>query len=196
MGSEETEEQALIRAAARGSLAAWECLVRRHERSVYNFALRLTGDTTDARDVMQEVFLGAWRGLPRFRGDARFTSWLFRIARNKAYDLQRRRRLLSIHGPDDEEGSDYEHVPDETSPGPLEQALTEERSQQVLGMLHSLPLAQRMVVELKFFQALTFEEIAVIEGISSNTAKTRFYTALRRLRRDMELTDDGTTEMQ
>lgn len=201
MGGRGEEDEALIAAATRGSSRAWDRLVRRYERQVYNFGLRLTGNPADARDVMQEVFLGVYRGLHRFRGDSQFSSWLFRIAHNKAVDLQRRQRMLSIrdarpgpgHTEDPDAASpvtDYDSVGDDSRPGPLEQTLSDEVSRRILTLLQTLPDSQRMAVELKLYQAMTFEEIAELESISANTAKTRFYTALRRLRSALEQEDE------
>ncbi|MEX1197464.1 MAG: RNA polymerase sigma factor [Pseudohongiellaceae bacterium] len=187
------DDEALIEAAIRGSARAWDRLVRRYEQRVYNFALRLTGNTTDARDVMQEVFLGVYRSLHRFRGDAQFSSWLFRIAHNKAVDLQRRQRTVAISdtwpgsaGREESGAGEYDSISDDSRPGPLDQALSDEVSEQVLALLLTLPAEQRMVVELKLYQSLTFEAIAEMESISPNTAKTRFYTALRKLRHTLE----------
>ena len=89
------EDEALIAAALNGSTYAWEKLVKRYESKIYTHGLRLMGNSTDAMDLMQEVFLGVYRNLHRFRGDAKFSSWIFRIAYNKAVDLSRRKRLLS-----------------------------------------------------------------------------------------------------
>lgn len=193
-------EAALIRAAAHGSSRAWDRLVRRHEQQVYNFALRLTGNPADARDVMQDVFLGVWRNLHSFRGDSAFSSWLFRIAHNKAVDLRRRQRWLATRNirpgagepgdRDNDGGGDYDEMKDESRPGPMEQVLSDEASDRILALLQCLPETQRRVVELKFYQELTFEQIAALESVSANTAKTRFYTALRRLGRELEHTDE------
>ena len=89
------EDEALIAAALNGSAYAWEKLVKRYETQIFNYSVRLTGNSSDAMDLMQEVFLGVYRNLHRFRGDAKFSSWIFRIAHNKAVDMNRRRRLLS-----------------------------------------------------------------------------------------------------
>lgn len=196
------DDEALIEAAIRGSARAWDRLVRRYEQRVYNFGLRLTGNPADAHDVMQEVFLGVYRSLHRFRGEAQFSSWLFRIAHNKAVDLQRRQRTVAItdawpgrgeqggygdHGRHREPAAgEYDAVSDDSRPGPLDQALSDEVSEQILALLQILPAEQRMVVELKLYQSLTFEEIAELESVSPNTAKTRFYTALRKLRHRLE----------
>ena len=82
----------LIAAALAGSLPAWDALVRRHERRVYNLGLRLLNNPDDALDLVQDVFLGVYRNLYRFRGESQFSTWLFRIVHNKAVDLIRRRQ--------------------------------------------------------------------------------------------------------
>lgn len=188
------QDEALINAAVQGSARAWEKLVRRYERRVYNYGLRLTGNPTDAMDLMQEVFVGVYRNLHRFRGDARFSSWLFRIAHNKAVDMNRRQRLVSVQDirswTGEEPAPDYDNVVDEQSTDPQQSVLDSELNQQIAGFLQSLPLEQRLLVELKVFQSLTFEEIAEMQDISTNTAKTRFYTALRKLKTLMETEND------
>jgi len=185
------QDEALIRAANEGSARAWDQLVRRHETQVYNFSLRLTGNPTDALDLMQEVFLGVYRNLHRFRGESQFSTWLFRIAHNKAIDMARRRPVsTSLESALEEAGDQIEarwqqldEVPEQDP-----QVLLDERQRNalILSQMGALPLEQRLVVELKVFQSLTFEEIAELQDISANTAKTRFYTALRRLKALME----------
>jgi len=189
MTDDTAQDRALIASAVQGSARAWEKLVRRYERRVYNYGLRLTGNPTDAMDLMQEVFVGVYRNLHRFRGDARFSSWLFRIAHNKAVDMSRRQRLVSIkniRGRSDEELADYDNMPDETAADPQQQLLDQEANSQIATCLQKLTLDQRLLVELKINQSMTFEEIAEMQDISANTAKTRFYTALRKLKESME----------
>ena len=156
------EDEALIAAALNGSAYAWEKLVKRYEGQIYNQGLRLTGNPTDAMDLMQEVFLGVYRNLHRFRGDALFSSWIFRIAHNKAIDLNRRKRLLSnqTNFPDQDETGGFEALPGADKFEP-EAGLNK---------------------ELKIFQSQTFEEIAGLQDISVNTVKTRFYAALKKLK--------------
>ncbi len=185
------QDDALIRAALEGSARAWDQLVRRHETQVYNFSLRLTGNPTDALDLMQEVFLGVYRNLHRFRGDSQFSTWLFRIAHNKAIDMGRRRPLsTSLESVLEEAGDQVEARWQQLDDVPEQdpQALLDERQRNasILAQMAAIPLEQRLVVELKVFQSLTFEEIAELQDIPANTAKTRFYTALRRLKALME----------
>ncbi len=177
------EDEALIAAALNGSAFAWEKLVKRYESKIYNHGLRLMGNSSDAMDLMQEVFLGVYRNLHRFRGDAKFSSWIFRIAHNKAMDLNRKKRVLAGYPVDsDGEGDAFDSFADETAIEPAMELLQTEQNRNVMAMLNSLPFEQRLIVELKVFQSLTFEEIAEMQGISDNTAKTRFYTALRKLK--------------
>lgn len=193
MTDDRAQDQALIEAAVQGSARAWEKLVRRYERRVYNYGLRLTGNPTDAMDLMQEVFVGVYRNLHRFRGDARFSSWLFRIAHNKAVDMSRRQRLVSVQDirrRSDEETPDYDNVPDESATDPQQDLLDIEKNRRIAALLRALPLDQRLIVELKINQSMTFDEIADMQDISANTAKTRFYTALRKMKELMETDND------
>jgi RNA polymerase sigma-70 factor (ECF subfamily) len=181
------DDEALIAAAVKGSAFAWEKLVKRYESRLYNHGLRLMGNPTDAMDLMQEVFLGVYRNLHRFRGDAKFSSWLFRIAHNKAIDLNRRKRLMTAQpkaGQDDFDVLDT--IADESGLEPDRIRGQDELNARVIELLSRLPLDQRLVVELKIYQSLTFEEIAEMQEISTNTAKTRFYAALKKLRAGSE----------
>lgn len=181
------EDEALIAAALAGSPHAWEKLVKRYESRVFNQGLRLMGNPSDAMDLLQEVFLGVYRNLHRFRGDAKFSSWLFRIAHNKAIDLSRRKRLLAGTPPNAEGESDpLESVPADRQQEPEISLMHSELNQRIVERLNQLPLAQRLIVELKVFQSMTFEEIADMQDISENTAKTRFYAALKKLKQTTE----------
>lgn len=181
------EDEALIAAALNGSAFAWEKLVKRYEGRIYNQGLRLTGNSSDALDLVQEVFLGVYRNLHRFRGDAKFSSWVFRIAHNKAVDLNRRKRLLSSSlTREDDEIDTLQELPADPIFEPDLQTIANERNRQIVRMMSLLPMDQKLVIELKIFQSLTFEEIAEMQEISVNTAKTRFYTALKKLKTSSE----------
>ena len=177
------DDTALVDAALNGSIKAWEKLVRRYEDRIFNQGLRLTGNRSDAMDLMQEVFLGVYRNLYRFRGDAKFSSWIFRIAHNKAIDMNRRKRLMPFVPNSDEHGGDiFDNFPGHSS-FEAEKVLNQRQDNQViLAMLSELPMNQRLIVELKIFQSQTFEDIAAIQEVSVNTVKTRFYSALKKLK--------------
>jgi RNA polymerase sigma-70 factor (ECF subfamily) len=179
------EDEALIKAALNGSSFAWEKLVKGYERKIYNYGLRLTGNNTDAMDLTQEVFLGVYRNLHRFRGDAKFSSWLFRIAHNKAIDLNRRRSIIQGNTFSYEDGEDVQIPELSTTNEPDRQLIKGQENLEIRDLMQTLPIEQRLVVELKIFQSHTFEEIAKLQEISENTAKTRFYSALKKLKAQM-----------
>jgi RNA polymerase sigma-70 factor (ECF subfamily) len=172
----ECTELALIERALQGDPDAWQALVRAHEKQVYNFGLRMSGNSDDAKDLLQEVFLSAYQNLSRFRQDAKFSTWLMRIAYNRAIDQSRRRKVR-----------DADPLPEppemvDERPGPATETQNRQRNQRLQQWLGALSEEQRMVIELKFFQEMTFEDIADLVGISANTAKTRFYAGLTRLK--------------
>jgi RNA polymerase sigma-70 factor, ECF subfamily len=145
------EDEALIAAALNGSAFAWEKLVKRFESRVYNLGLRLTGNPTDAMDLMQEVFLGVYRNLHRFRGDAKFSSWLFRIAHNKAVDMNRRKRLMSAspRSANNEDVDEFENVAGDVREEPESRLDETELNSRITKMLAKLPIEQRSL-SLKF----------------------------------------------
>ena len=179
------EDEALVGAALNGSARAWEKLVRRYEGKIYNQGLRLTGNNSDAMDLMQEVFLGVYRNLHRFRGDAKFSSWIFRIAHNKAIDINRRKRFMTISSAQaGDQGEDdlLDKIPGRSSLEAEEILNDYQTNKIIVTMLSELPISQRLIVELKIFQSQTFDDIAGIQGVSVNTVKTRFYSALKKLK--------------
>lgn len=181
MGTIIDEDQALVAAAVKGSKQAWIDLVARYESRIYNQALRLTGNSADALDLMQEVFIGIYKNLHRFRGESKFSSWVFRIVHNKSIDLARRWRPLVENKPS-EETDQLARLPAVASDEPDEQLAQEQMNAQVQVLLGQLPIEQRLIIELKLFQSQTFEEIGLAQDISENTAKTRFYSALKKLK--------------
>lgn len=177
-------DEKLVTRALAGSNGAWTALVKRYERRIYNYALRMVGHPDDALDLVQEVFLGVYRNLATYRGDGAFAAWLFRIAAFRCTDYLRRRRDTS---PLDDANTEAPPCP---AFDPALAAMTTRANQRIMQALATLPTAQRHVVELKFFQHCTFEEIGERLGISPNTAKTRLYAALRKLKAFPELHDE------
>ena len=182
MFAPKTDEQ-LIARALKGSERAWLTLVKRYETRLYNYALRMSGSPDDAMDILQNVFLSAYRNLETYRGDGKFVSWLFRIASFRATDFFRKKNFKVGSIEDEEELLDEVHCNQpEFSLGSVQD------NRGVIKMMSKLSSEQRHVVELKFFQNFTFDEISRQLGISPNTAKTRLYAALRIMRNQHELT--------
>ena len=177
------EELRLIRRVQAGETEAFEDLVRAHEKTVYNLALRMTGDAQDAEDMAQEAFLKAYRSLGDFRGESKFSVWLYRIVSNVCLDfLRRRSRRPSVSlTAEDEEGEEQQwDVPDERlSPERLlEQKLTREAVQ---AGLRELPEEQREILLLREIKGLSYEEIGEILSLEPGTVKSRIFRARKRL---------------
>ncbi|WP_205859088.1 RNA polymerase sigma factor [Pleionea sediminis] len=176
------EDSQLISKALDGSERAWVKLVRRYEKRVFNYCLRLTGSANDAMDLMQEVFLAVYRNLPSFQGNSQLLTWIFRIAANKSTDWLRSKHRVPTHEADP---IDVNHKVD--SKTPQLELQTEQSNNEIMRCLSELPDNQRIIVELKFFQHFTFDEIAMQTGISPNTVKTRLYAALKKLKGHLEV---------
>lgn len=176
------KDEKLIEKALSGSQSSWVNLVKRYEGLVYNYCLRMTFNSSDAMDLMQEVFLAVYRNLPAYRGDGKFKGWMMRIAANKTTDFLRARGRNPLHQAGDVLEQDFHahHSPEDDY---QEYA----QNQQILKVLAQLNEEQRLVVELKFFQHFTFEEISQQTGVAISTIKTRLYTALQKLKGQMEV---------
>lgn len=180
----------LVAAARAGDDAAFDALVRATYVDTYTLAHRLTGDDEDARDVTQETYLRAYRGLRRFRGDAQFTTWLYRITTNCATThLGRRSRHRHEELHDDLPVDDLRPSSDPVARA--EQGALRER---VGHALRALPPRLRAVVVLRDIYDLPHEAIAAELGISESAAKVRLHRARRKLRDDLWLQDDTAGE--
>jgi len=171
----------LVAAARNGDPRAFEELVRVTYADTYTLAFRLTGDEEDARDVVQESYLRAFRGLKRFRGDAQFTTWLYRITANCASThLGRRSRHRHDELVDDApiQDLDLDHDP---------QARTETNAtrDRLTVALRELPPRLRAVVVLRDVYDLPHEAIAAELGISESAAKVRLHRARKKLRESL-----------
>jgi RNA polymerase sigma-70 factor (ECF subfamily) len=181
-------DQQLIEKALAGSQRAWVKLVRRHETRVYNYCLRMSGCPADAMDLMQEVFLAVYRNLPNFRGDSQLTTWLFRIASNKTTDWLRRHHRTPTRSAEPLEQLDYELEKTGFAHSDQHEQLNQQlTNQRIMNHLAQLPEEQRLVIELKFFQHFTFDEIAEQLNLAPSTVKTRVYSALKKLKGQLEV---------
>jgi RNA polymerase sigma-70 factor (ECF subfamily) len=168
----------LVDAARGGDRAAFEELVAVTSAATYTLAFRLLGDEEDARDVVQETYLRAYRGIGRFRGDAQFETWLYRITANcAATSLGRRRRHRHAELSDDEPLADPDARHD-----PETQADTRVLRERLVDALADLPPRLRQVVVLRDVYDLPHQAIAAELGISETAAKVRLHRARRRLR--------------
>jgi RNA polymerase sigma-70 factor (ECF subfamily) len=166
----EVEDRDLIAKAKRGEVEAYNLLVSRWERRVFNYLLRLLREREDAMDVSQDVFLKAYQNLPKLDDPLKFSGWLFRIAHNEAFSLLRKKR------PEGEAGPESHLATGRGSLLPMELSLAVETA------LNRLNEDQREAVLLKVYQGFKFEEMAEILDCPVSTVKSRLYTALELLK--------------
>lgn len=179
-----TDEE-LVDRSKTGDTESFNQLVRRWERPIFALAYRTLGREEDARDVTQETFLRAFRALPGFKGDAKFSSWLYRIALNLCRDWMRKdRRTPVVAVP---EGVDVEQLVSEHqhTASVEDLAARAELSRGVAKAMEYLPEEQRTAILLKEYHGLTFQEIADMTNCPLSTAKTRVYQGLTLLRKHL-----------
>nr|WP_269468553.1 sigma-70 family RNA polymerase sigma factor [Alteromonas sp. ASW11-130] len=169
----------MVSKALKGDRKAWFALIKRYEQPIYQYGIRMTGNTHDAADLMQDIFVSVFKSLANYRHEGAFKGWLFKIAHYRCMEFYRRKRPQQSLDECPEQESEEE--------APETGILSNESSKQVLSAMQKLPIAQKAVVELKFFHHFTFEEIAQQLGLSSNTVKSRLYSALSRLKLDLEV---------
>lgn len=179
------EDADLIRkAGARsgpGAVEAFNLLVSRWEKPVYNYLLRLTGNREDALDLTQDVFLKAYQNLRKLEDPSRFAPWLYRIAHNEAYSLFRKRRPEGELPPESREGAS-EDIEIAAGAGPV---FPMELTLAVRNALNRLSPDQREAVVLKIYQGFKFEEMAEVLGCPVSTIKSRLYAALEILEAEL-----------
>ena len=180
-------DEELVARSIGGDLDSFNQLVVRWERPIYALAYRVIGREEDARDVCQETFLRAFRALRGFKGQAKFSSWLYRITLNLCRDwIRRERRAPTAQAPEgvdlvelaSSEQADVETVEDLVSRRLLGQAVAK--------AMALLPDDQRTAIILKEYHGLTFQEIADLLECPLSTVKTRLYQGLSVLRRQLE----------
>jgi RNA polymerase sigma-70 factor (ECF subfamily) len=180
-----TDEELVARSQG-GDLESFNELIVRWERPIYALAYRVIGREEDARDVCQDTFLRAYRALPGFKGQAKFSSWLYRIALNLCRDwIRRQRRAPVSQMPDD---IDATELAAETEPTESIEDLVARRelSAIVEQAMAGLSEEQRTAIILKEYHGMTFQEIADLQGCPLSTVKTRLYQGLSQLRRQLE----------
>ena len=174
-------EKELVRAAAAGDESAFGELVRMYENKAYHLALRMCGNAEDASDVAQDAFLAAWRGLPSFRGESGFSTWLYRLVSNAAIDYLRRTKHQRGNVSLDDEELNLD-APDD-SPTPHDAAESADLRDAVAKGLKELSDDHRAVLVMREVQELSYEEIAASLSLDIGTVKSRISRARNNLRK-------------
>lgn len=183
----EQDDVLLVTASKRGDQDAFAQLVQRHQRRVFNLIFRMLQDYEEASEITQETFLAAWQALPSFRGDARFSTWLYRIAYNNALkQIEQRKRDRQLQTAMQAE----QMLADAGNEGRMETEL-ELRARQdfIRENLATLPAKYRVVLVLRHMQDLTYEEMAEILTVPIGTIKTHLFRARNLLKQRLEAFD-------
>ena len=174
-------DEIIVERALTGDAEAFGEIVRRWERRIFALTYGMLGREEDARDATQETFLAAFRNLRGFRGEAKVSSWLHRIAVNQCISRQRRSKVRSESALDDEQEKHASSFATPLSHSPAHVAEGRQETLAVRRAINSLPIELRQVVVMKEFEELTFREIADALDLPLSTVKSRLYTALKQL---------------
>jgi RNA polymerase sigma-70 factor (ECF subfamily) len=204
LGSAETlagaaaSETGLLERCRRGDAQAFARLVALHEGMVFNLAARLLGDTEEARDLSQEVFLQVFRTLGRFEGRSSLRTWIYRIVVNQSRNRQRwwrrRRRDRSLPLQDLTDAQEARLSEGQGEEGPQQQLERRERARTVQAALSALSFDHRAILMLREVEGLSGEEIAVTLGVPAGTVKSRLARAREALRRRVVAAGNGRCE--
>ena len=180
-GVERHDEADLIDRAREGDQEAFATLVRSHQNGVFTLAMRILGNRETAADVAQDALVRAWRALPRFRGEAAFSTWLHRITVNTASTARRRQRRHAAVPLDD-----VSAALEDDGIGPERAGENAELRDALRAALAGLPDSQRAVVVLKDVYGWSHQEVSDVLGITVTAAKVRLHRARRRLQAELE----------
>ncbi len=172
----------LVRATLCGTTAAYNGLVERYQRQVYNLAYRILGNAEDAGDLAQETFLRAYGALGSFRQDASFLTWLYKISSNLCIDHIRARKSRTALSLDVEREEGREPAADLRATGPESAAIRSAVRDEVQRAVQNLPEKYRVVVVMRHLQDMSVEEIALVLDMPSGTVKTHLFRGREMLR--------------
>ena len=188
MNEELSSEDLMVR-IAKGDDDAFETLVNRHQTSVLNLIYRFIGDRTQAKDLVQEVFLRVWQGAKSYEPKAKFTTWIYRVTANLCLNelkSARRRRWSPFHRSAEGNGNAVEETYSNGSPTAEDLLLAKELTRQISETLQSLPANQRMALVLKRYDDLPYEEISRIMDCSVSAVESLLVRAKRTLQEKLE----------
>ena len=178
-------DELLVEKIKDGDKYSFNILVWKWEKQIYNLAIRMLRSEEDASDTCQDVFITAYEKIDTFRGNSKFSTWLYRIAVNKCISKLRHKKVENKHRDnnafDQDLINEYGVAPENEST-----LIKKQLNDRINKSMQSLPEEQKTILELKIFQELSFEEIAKIIGVPIGTAKSRMHYALRKIREDLK----------
>ena len=173
------DELRTVARAKQGDADAFALLVQTYETSVYRLALRMCGNAHDAEEVAQEAFMAAWKGLPSFRGESKFSSWLYQLTTNEAINFLRKEKRHRAATPLEDE------IEPATGDTAHQAAETKELHQALQQALEALTPEHRQIFLLRQMRQLSYEEIGRLLGLESGTVKSRLNRAKKQLRQNL-----------
>jgi RNA polymerase sigma-70 factor (ECF subfamily) len=181
------DENELIHKAQEGNIWAFEQLIHKYDRQVLALAYQLLGNTQDAEDVYQDVFMKIFQKIDKFRFESDFFTWLYRIVVNTAisYRKKRNRQLHSTLEEMSEVKGGWHRIPENKDPNPDTLTLSNEIKEKVDTAMEQLPLMQRTVFVLRFFQDFKIRDIAEITGCSVGTVKNYIFRSTQKMRYEL-----------
>jgi RNA polymerase sigma-70 factor (ECF subfamily) len=188
---EKTTDEDLMGRVKLGNKHAFEVLIRRHQLSVLNFIFRFMGNRSDAEDLTQELFLRIWKAAGTYKPEAKFTTWLYRIATNLCINKQRairiRRLFAKSHSQEQRRGSKDEFITGEDAEllTPENRLINSEQSVQLLNALNELPTNQRLAIVLKIYDEMSYQEISQIMDRSISAVDSLLIRAKKNLRKKL-----------
>jgi RNA polymerase sigma-70 factor (ECF subfamily) len=180
-------DRELVATAAQGLEGGFEELVRRYQRPISAYVYRMVGDYDCALDLTQEIFIKIYASLSRYRPEFKFSTWIYKIARNAAIDHLRRsagRERAISNGP---EGEPQQLIIESKGLSPEQQSEREERRTEIESVVRLLPTAYRELIVLRHSQDLTYEEIVEVTGLPLGTVKNRLFRAREMMRQQFLL---------
>ena len=189
--SDEKSNEDLMGSVRLGNRHAFEVLINRHQRSVLNFIFRFLGNRADAEDLTQEVFLRVWKAAGTYKPDAKFTTWLYRIATNLCINRQHairiRKLFVQSHVQEQIQNSKDSSIIGESAGilSPEERLIDSEQSVRLLNALNELPTSQRVAVVLRIYDEMSYQEIAQIMDRSVSSVDSLLIRAKKNLHRKL-----------
>jgi RNA polymerase sigma-70 factor (ECF subfamily) len=180
--TEGLDDAALMAEVARGDTVAFERLVERHQALVIGTVGRMLGSNSEVEDVAQQVFIRVWKGAPRYRPTAKFTTWLLTITRNLVFNEARRRKRHPADTLDVHEGEEALGLTDPARHVPDEELLQAELQLAIERAILALPEKQRMAVVLRRYEGKSYEEIGEVLGLTVAAVKSLLFRARTELR--------------
>ena len=180
----QTDEQ-LIAEYLSGNEKIFEQIVERYLKRLYNFVFQLTRDKEAAEDITQDVFVKVWKNISSFDGEKKFSTWIFAIAKNTAYDFLKKKKSLPFSMFENADGNILEYIEDETILHSQELLQKMDNAKAAEELLTSLPVHTRTILLLHYTQGFSLMEIAEIFGSPSNTIKSQYRRAILHLRKSI-----------